>query len=831
MRVSPLAIIFHVGAAAFAILALGPGLRAATTGQASFSGNNFEFPGFGADGYKVWDMQGNFNTTSADNAPVDIKNMKLHLYSGGPALALETTIESPQATVLTGQSQARGSDQLDIIGSNNTYEVTGYDWSWDGKSQVILVGRSVRVTFTAMATASANPTAKPSQPVIIVSDKLEIHQEPRLNRFLFSGNILVTDGNCQTKCDALEVLADRSGPAKPAASAPPPVNTSGRTPEGLGVGHIEHIVASNHVVTTQGYLEARGDTAELFPGDQRVVLSGSPQVRESSSDALLEGGQIVWWRDREEVDVEPIPDLLNGPGRVRVTLPPLTSYQESTDHPPSASEGAPRLVITGESLHGQFGATQRRFDIEKSVRVEDPSLNVTAEHLDAEFDPPTPDAAITPNLLPGAPVPQVGRLNHLATNGGVTIEQFNRTTTTQQAEILPGKGEILLTGAPHVLDTLSHTTIDGNRLELSTDGRKAVVTGVAGQPARIILASLPGISDTTGTNLPTTVVGDTVTMERGDEYSNFTFAGRVHVSARDLEATCDTLDAYTHNLASASSPTVDALETTGQLGEIQELIARGFVEITQRRANAGQSDYRAHAARAEIYPQVGVNDEASGPAEAAAPQRRSVELFGDPDGVQGPVRPEVEMPPMQNLGIVPVGSSTATAPAVIAPTLITSDQQWLITGPAGSTYYFEGNVQIDGGSFEGSCDKMRAQGTPAKNADGSNATGPVILERVIAEDHVRITQGTRVSTAGKAVLLPHEGKVELSENAVVVNSADGSRLENADLELTKGEVVAVPAPAASGQPIVRPTIILPSKAMNFDKVGKPADKPSAGALP
>jgi len=95
---------------------------------------------------------------------------------------------------------------------------------------------------------------------------------------------------------------------------------------------------------------------------------------------------------------------------------------------------------------------------------------------------------------------------------------------------------------------------------------------------------------------------------------------------------------------------------------------------------------------------------------------------------------------------------------------------------------------------------------------------------------VRITQGTRVSTAGKALILPHEGRVELSENALVVDSANGgSRLENANLEISQGEVAAVSIPGVPGQPLVRPTLVLPSNA--FDKVRKPVDKPSAGTSP
>jgi len=812
-------------ALATAMLALGSAGRAATPTLASFSGNNFEYPGFGTDGYKTWDVHGDqFTTTSADNAPVEIKGMKLHLYVGGPSLAVETVIESPQATVLKGQNEAHGPDALDIIGSNSTYLVHGFDWTWDGTSQVIQVRREVYVTFSAVATASAKPSAKPSQPVTINSHALEIHQnENGLNRFLFTGNVVVTDGDCYTTCDTLEVLADRSAAANPNVTNPPPVKNAGSAPAGLGLGRIERIVATHNVVTRQGDVEARSETAELSPGDQRVIMSGSPQVRTLSSDALVEGGRILWRRDSEEVDVDPILEGSNGAGRVRVTVPELESYQSTAEHP-AASNSATKMVITGESLHGQLGATKRRFDIEKSVRVEDPSLNVTADHLDAEFDPPTSEPPAAPGLSAAAAVPQVGRLNHVMTNGSVKIEQFNRTTTTQQAEIFPAEGKILLAGAPHMVDSLSHATIDGKKIELSTDGRKALVTGEPGEPAKLVLASLPGLTDTFGSNVPTTVVGDSMTMLREEDNSNFTFQGRVHITARDLEATCGILDAYTHNSpvapASTNAPAADM-----QLGEVQKLVARNFVEITQRRANASQSDYVAHAARAEIYPQAAMFDDASDTPDKAPPQRRFVELFGDPTGAEGPVRPEVEVPPMQDLNVTVDGPSPKPSTAS-GPTRITSDNQWLITGPTGSIYYFEDNVRIDGGSFQATCDRMRAEGSAPQNADSTKPAGPVVLERVIAESNVRITQGTQVSTAGKALILPHEQKVELSENATVVDSATGRRMENANIELSKGEVSATSASAVPEKPLTRLHFTLPPGT--FDNVAKPANKASAG---
>jgi hypothetical protein len=124
---------------------------------------------------------------------------------------------------------------------------------------------------------------------------------------------------------------------------------------------------------------------------------------------------------------------------------------------------------------------------------------------------------------------------------------------------------------------------------------------------------------------------------------------------------------------------------------------------------------------------------------------------------------------------------------------------------------------------------MQAEGAPAKSPDGSGPAGPVVLERLIAESQVRIVQGTRISTAGKALILPHDKKIELSENVVVADSANGgSRMESPNLEISNGEVSTVADSGVPGQPLVRPSYIFPSSMLNVEKLRKPSDKPSAG---
>src|SRR5471032_3320290 len=103
-------LILSILAAGLCALAVPVILRAAALPDEPASVSGFQLAGgFGADGYKTWDIKGKqAQAASADAAQIDITDMKLRLYSGGPSLSLETTIASPQATVLSHANQVSG---------------------------------------------------------------------------------------------------------------------------------------------------------------------------------------------------------------------------------------------------------------------------------------------------------------------------------------------------------------------------------------------------------------------------------------------------------------------------------------------------------------------------------------------------------------------------------------------------------------------------------------------------------------------------------------------------------------------------------------------------
>lgn len=793
-------------------------------------------PGFGPDGYKTWDIQGLRARMASPQTTdvIEIDRLELRLFSGGDPLVLEATLESPSATVYPRTSQAKGDDFLYIKGP--AYTVMGQAWDWDGKTQLIHVGRNVQVTFTgtANATTSGNVTVPAGQAVTIRSDRLEIHQETDRNHFLFAGNVTVTDNQGETDCRTLEVLAARASPKTTGAA---PANAS-------GVGQIQRILAHQDVVVREGGLEAWSQEAELVPADQRVVLSGEPLVRDKASDALLQGGKVTWWRDRQEVEVEPVADVAGAPARVRVSLPPLSTYQKEgnttvSSAPVDQGPDAPRMLVSGEVLHAHLGAGERRIVVERSVHVDDPSLTLDADRLQATFDAaPAPAGAAPIGNLTTANNGAIGRLNDLLAQGGVVIRQPGRVTTTDQAEILPATGEVALTGNPRVEDTSNRAVITGNRILLLTDTQRALVTGSADHPAELTLPAFPVLgADASAPRTETHVVSDTLAMYRGPETSRFVFHGRVRVTAQDMQTTCATLEALTRNAPAATAGAANPTAGAGEVGEIVRLLAQDQVVIRER-------DYEARAASAEIFPRADVENDSGATDATTGTAHRFVQLHGDPEGLTGPVRPEVILPPLGNMGWETPSPADETVASSNQPTIITSDEQELFTGPGGNQYWFKGNVNIDGGDLHATCDEMQAL-TGAAATSGNSTTGPsnttspnppaagapASVERIVAQGNVRIVQATRIATAGRAEILPGPGTVTLSEEPRVTDSAEGSSAEGAELVLRRGQRTAYieGAPPGSSMPTERPTVILPP--MNFDNIFKAGNNTTPAPAP
>lgn len=119
----------------------------------------------------------------------------------------------------------------------------------------------------------------------------------------FSRNVVVEGNNITLFCDFLRVVATRKGD---------PAATIGE------YGNFKSLVATGKVRILQGDREATCGRAEVFPGENRIVLSESPVVRSLDDEYIATGPRLVLYRGERRAVIEGTPDA-----PARITLPPI----------------------------------------------------------------------------------------------------------------------------------------------------------------------------------------------------------------------------------------------------------------------------------------------------------------------------------------------------------------------------------------------------------------------------------------------------------------------------------------------------------------------------
>ena len=105
---------------------------------------NFKLPMFNDEGFRAWEMQGDKGTYLSDEE-VEVSGMVLRWYSGDEQNILDSTVESPQATLLIKENRAYGDDKIKVEGRQ--YVLVGESWSWDGKLKKMAINKNVKILF------------------------------------------------------------------------------------------------------------------------------------------------------------------------------------------------------------------------------------------------------------------------------------------------------------------------------------------------------------------------------------------------------------------------------------------------------------------------------------------------------------------------------------------------------------------------------------------------------------------------------------------------------------------------------------------------------------
>lgn len=131
----------------------------------------------------------------------------------------------------------------------------------------------------------------------------------------FRDKVVVTGNNMKIYCDFLQVVATRKiDPTKPAGD----------------YGNFKSLVATGHVRIIQGDREATCGRAEIFPFEDKLVLSDKPVVRSTDDQYVATGPVLVLYRGQRKAVIEG-----NADAPARFTLPAIKDlgYEDDKSSP------------------------------------------------------------------------------------------------------------------------------------------------------------------------------------------------------------------------------------------------------------------------------------------------------------------------------------------------------------------------------------------------------------------------------------------------------------------------------------------------------------------
>lgn len=170
----------------------------------------------------------------------------------------------------------------------------------------------------AQTPASAAKPAAPITPTVITSNEMEMWSTDTETRSIFKENVVVTGNNLKITCDKLDVTATRLDDDKSKDAT---------------IGTLEKfktLVATGNVHIVQGDREVTCGRAEVFPAEDKVVLTEKPVVIDSSGPYVATGTRIVLLRgerrlfgDNIRLQGPPIRDLGFDKNKTMQTPAPL----------------------------------------------------------------------------------------------------------------------------------------------------------------------------------------------------------------------------------------------------------------------------------------------------------------------------------------------------------------------------------------------------------------------------------------------------------------------------------------------------------------------------
>ncbi len=171
-------------------------------------------------------------------------------------------------------------------------------------------------------TSTAPASTAPVIPTVIESGRAEMVSTDKESTFTFRDRVSVVGTNLNINCDELVVVARRSGDV---------AATLGKQE------NFKSLVATGNVRIVQGDREALCGRAEVFPGEDKVVLTEKPRVRMVDGSYEASGPRMILERGERRAVIEGSPEQ-----RPKITLPPLRDLGYDKDPKKKTPAGPPK---------------------------------------------------------------------------------------------------------------------------------------------------------------------------------------------------------------------------------------------------------------------------------------------------------------------------------------------------------------------------------------------------------------------------------------------------------------------------------------------------------
>ncbi len=131
----------------------------------------------------------------------------------------------------------------------------------------------------------------------------------------FHDQVVAIGNGIRLECDFLKVIATRFGDKSATLSK---------------YGRFRYMLATGHVKIVQGDRTATCGRAEIFPDEDRIVLTEHPVVVDSGQHSEVTGPRMVLYRGQRRVVIEGAPNQ-----QTHVTLPSIKNLGFNADEKPA----------------------------------------------------------------------------------------------------------------------------------------------------------------------------------------------------------------------------------------------------------------------------------------------------------------------------------------------------------------------------------------------------------------------------------------------------------------------------------------------------------------